>query len=396
MKYLFRRDTFFASIAVFVSMGLLALLPFNLSVLNPFRVALEDFDFNDMAYSELKKNQETKQDDRMVIVNIGYLDRLALTRILQIVSNEEPKVIGLDVMFDNEKDSLSDAFLFEQLKTTPNLVLATKLDWNDSKHPLKQSVFKDTSLTLGFVNFVGAEKGTIRYFSPLEKENNNIHMSFASAITQQAYPQAYQKLIDRNKAIETINYTRHEHKYPLVDGTQLLEGAVVEGIFKDKIVLLGYVSSSPFDIEDKYLTPMNEKFAGKTFPDMNGVMIHANIISMILDGSYIKKIPSWITWSLALILTWLHISLFIRYYIDQHIWFHLVAKIAQLISAIFFVYLGLFLFNRYNVKLDMSITVVAIILAIDVLYFYEALAQWLHKKFNYQTIFHTNSHGHET
>lgn len=396
MKYLFRRDTFFATIAVFVSMGLLSLLPFNLSVLNPFRVALEDFDFNDMAYSELKKNHDTPVDDRIVIVNIGYLDRSSLTSILNIVSAEEPRVIGLDVMFEIEKDSISDAILFEQLKSTPDLVLAAKLDWNDSKHPLKESVFKDTALTLGFVNFVGAEKGTIRYFSPVEKENKLKHQSFASAIINIVNPDAYKKLIARKKPVETINYTRHQHKYPLVDGAQLLEGSVVEGIFKNKIVLLGYVSASPFDIEDKYLTPMNEKFAGKTFPDMNGVMIHANIISMILDENYIKKIPSWITWSLALILTWLHISLFIRYYIDQHIWFHLVAKIAQLISAIFFVYLGLFLFNRYNVKLDMSITVVAIILAIDVLYFYEALAQWLHKKFNYQTIFHTNSHGHET
>src|SRR5690606_39716695 len=115
-------------------------------------------------------------------------------------------------------------------------------------------------------------------------------------------------------------------------------------------------------------------------PDMNGVMIHANIITMILDGSYVKKVPSWITWTLAIILTWLHISLFIDYYIDNHIWFHLVAKIAQLVSAIFFVYLGLFLFNRFTVKLDMSVTVLAIILAIDVLYFYEAFTQWMHKK----------------
>ncbi len=395
MKYLFRRDTFFATFAVFISMGMLALLPLNLSVLNPFRVALEDFDFNDMAYSELKKNQETPVDDRIAIVNIGYSDRLTLSRILEVVSADSPKVIGLDVMFDNDKDSLSDAFLFEQLKATPNLVLASKIDWSNDQI-LKESVFKDTSIKLGFVNFVGTQKGTIRYFSPIEKENNHVHLSFASAITQKADPHAYQKLLDRKKTIETINYTRHQHKYALIDGAQLLEGLVVDNIFKNKIVLLGYVSTSPFDIEDKYLTPMNEKFAGKTFPDMNGVMIHANIISMILDGSYIKKIPSWITWSLAIILTWLHISLFIRYYIDEHIWFHLVAKIAQLISAIFFVYLGLFLFNRFNVKLDMSITVVAIILAIDVLYFYEALALWLHKKFNYQTIFHTNSHNHET
>src|SRR5690606_8615400 len=163
---------------------------------------------------ELKKNQDTPQDDRIVIVNIGYLDRLSLTRILDVVNNESPKVIGVDVMFNNDQDSLSDAFLFEQLKKIPNLVLAARLDWSDNKNPLKKSIFRDTSLTLGFPNFEGAEKGTIRYFSPIEKENNYVHLNFASEITKKASPQAYKKLINRKKAVETINYTRHEHKYP--------------------------------------------------------------------------------------------------------------------------------------------------------------------------------------
>ena len=85
-------------------------------------------------------------------------------------------------------------------------------------------------------------------------------------------------------------------------------------------------------------------------------------------------------------------SFFIRYYLEDHIWFHLVAKIAQLASAIIFAYLGMLLFMKYNIKLDMKMSLIVIVMAVDVIYFYEAFAVWMHKKFNYHTIFHQKHH----
>src|SRR5436190_16082032 len=154
---------------------------------------------------------------------------------------------------------------------------------------------------------------------------------------------------------------------------------------------------------------MNEKYAGKTTPDMNGIIVHANIISMVIENNYIRKVPEWVGWLVAIFIGWLHMSLFIRYYLENHIWFHLVAKIAQLFSAFFFAYLGFRLFDRYGVKLEMELTLVVIILAVDIIYFYEAIAVWMHKKFKFATVFthhhhpaegqphgqeHTNTHEH--
>ena len=154
---------------------------------------------------------------------------------------------------------------------------------------------------------------------------------------------------------------------------------------------------------------MNNDFAGKVKPDMNGVIVHANIISMVLDGKYIKKMPKWVAWVVAIIIGWIHMSLFIRYYLESHIWFHLVAKLAQLFSVLLFAYLGIFLYDQFRIKLDMKYTLYVIALAVDVIYFYEAFVGWLHRKYGYQTIFghhhnplehatnHTNDHHkHET
>jgi hypothetical protein len=137
---------------------------------------------------------------------------------------------------------------------------------------------------------------------------------------------------------------------------------------------------------------MNAKYYGKTVPDMNGIVVHANIISMVLEHNYIKKLPSWFLWVFAIFIGWLHMSFFIRYYLESHIWFHLVAKIAQVASAFFFVWLGIYLFDKYRIKLDMKITLVVIVLAVDVIYFYEAWAVWMHKKFGYKTVFHQHHH----
>ena len=72
LKYLFKRDTILATIMVFVVMGMLALIPVNTHVLDPIKLALQDFDYNDMAYSQFNKNSHTAVDTGIVIINIGW------------------------------------------------------------------------------------------------------------------------------------------------------------------------------------------------------------------------------------------------------------------------------------------------------------------------------------
>ena len=100
---------------------------------------------------------------------------------------------------------------------------------------------------------------------------------------------------------------------------------------------------------------------------------------------------------MAIIIGWIHMSLFIRCYLESHIWFHLVAKLAQVFSVILFAYLGIYIFDKFAIKLDMKYTLYVIALAVDVIYFYEAFVGWLHRKYGYQTIFgHHHGAEHDT
>lgn len=389
-KYFFKRDTILATISVFIVIGLFGLIPLNTNILNPIKTALADFEFNDLAYAKLGKNNDKPLDNRIVVVNIGWLDRTGITNLLSIIDSAKPKVIGLDVQFIDAKDPATDAVLQQRLTNTPNLVSASSIIWRNNSASEEKGLFGRGGGTYGYVNFVAEDNSTIRYFSPFE--NNNQYASFSASIVKTADPAAYNHLLKRNKQVEFIHYSRNRNKYFVVEGTDVLEGKTSVDLLQNKIVLIGYVNDKKEDVEDKHFTPMNEKFVGKALPDMNGIIIHANIISMMLDRAYIKDTPRWFNWLITIVVAWISIVLFMRYYIENHIWFHIVAKIVQMISAIFFVYVCIMFFHKLGIRIDFKISLIVIVLAVDVIYFYEAFALWMNKRFGFKTVFIHNNH----
>ena len=392
-KYLFKRDTILATIGVFIVMGLLSLIPFNTHVLDPIKMALQDFDHNDLAYSQFHKNSNSSLDTSIVIVNIEDADRARIVELLEKAAVYQPAAIGVDVVFTAPKDSLADSLLMAFFVNNKKAVLAYNLQ-TDNKGLSPEGFLYSAAANKGFANFVGEEGGTIRYFIPAINsfdKTNTRHESFASAIVRIANPAKVEELQRRQHRTEQINYSRGVDKYQVISGQELLADSG-QLYLKGKVLLVGFIAGDAYSIEDKHFTPLNEKSVGKSVPDMAGIVIHANIIGMIQSGHYVNKWPVWLVWVVAVILCWLHMSLFIRYFIDKHIWFHLVAKIAQLLSAILIVYLGLWFFYKWDIKINLTPSFVAIILAVDVLYFYEALVAWLHKKFGFHSLF--VHHGH--
>jgi len=393
MKYLFKRDTILATISVFLLMGMLAALPINTHILDPIQMGLQDFDFTDMTYSRLGKDKKSTTDNRVVIVNIEDADRTKIAALIDRIKKFQPKVIGVDVLFETARDPQADSLLSAVIAATPNLVLAHKLTaaadtFNSTGY------FNRYATHSGFVNFVGEDGGTIRHFSPTEKVNVKKEKAFAAVVTGIADAEALKKLDDRDKEIEIIHYKRQTDKYLVISGNELLDTTAVfdANLLKGKIVLMGLVDENPDNIQDKHFTPMNKKFVGKSTPDMNGVIIHANIISMLLDKDYIGKVPFWLYGLLAVVICWLHMAYFINVFIHNHIWFHLRFKIIQLINAVIIVYLQILFFQWLNLKLDMVAALTAVVLSVDILYFYEAFALWAHKKFGFKTLFAHHSH----
>ena len=394
-KYLYERDTIFATIWVFLFIVILGSIPLNLGVINPIKLGLKDFDFNDLSYSKLGKAQNTPIDKRIVIVNIGQADREGLAMMIDKTGSMNPKVMALDATFDGPKDPIQDSLLTETFKRNKNLIAATRLELTGKEGDTISlgGAFINTASQYAYVNLFNDPAYTVRYYEPfLEDYAEKSYKSFSSAIVEVYDSTAYKTLEKKGHHKILINYSRHVNQYLVLEYEDILAGHVDDSAIAGKIVLFGYINNNPNDIDDKKFTPMNERFAGKSFPDMNGIVVHANIISMVLDNNYVKKLPLWANLLIAVIVCWLHMSFFIRYYLESHIWFHLVAKIAQVLSAIFFVWLGIYLFDTYRLKVDLKLSLIVIVMAVDVIYFYEAWAVWMHKKYKYHTVFKPHNH----
>jgi CHASE2 domain-containing sensor protein len=401
-KYLLKRDTIFSTLWVFIFIFGLGAIPLNLGVLNPVKLGLKDFDFNDMSYSKLGKSEKANFDPRVVIFNIGYADRATIAKMIDTVATFKPRVMALDAFFEGSRGEEQDGPLDSSFSKHQNLVVAYIANFKGKKADtiFRRGDYLKSAHNYGWANFFQDSVSTIRTFRPVLKDyKDSSFLSFPTLVTKLYDRAAGEKLEKKGDKNVIINYSRNidpnkKPQYFVIEYEDLLNGMYDESIFRDKIILFGYVNLNPNDIEDKKYSPMNSKFAGKTVPDMNGIVVHANIISMALDRDYVKKVPLWLTVLIAIAVCWLHMSFFIRYYLEEHIWFHLAAKILQVLSAIFFVWLGIFLFDQYRLKVDLKLSIVVVVLAVDVIYFYEAFAVWMHKKYGFKTIFGHHGHGH--
>ena len=313
-KYLYERDTIFATLWVFVFIIALGLIPINFYFLNPLKLALKDFDINDVTYSNLGKGKDIEIDNRIVIINIGHADREGLSMIIDKAASMKPKVMGLDALFDGPREPSQDSLIQQSFRRHKNLVGAVRINWeehNDSFY-LSRNHFLGDVAQYGYVNFDNEDLETTRMFFPFKETPDTLYEFFASALVRNYEPGAYERLKKRKKKLEIINYTRRTNKYLVIEAEDLMLDQVEDTVLRGKIALLGYINTNPYDIEDKKFTPMNERFAGKSVPDMNGIVVHANIISMVLDNNYIKKLPSWVNLLVAVLICWLHMSFFVQ------------------------------------------------------------------------------------
>lgn len=395
MRFVYHRDILFSTICVFIVIFLLKLMVVNIHFLDPVNQSLKDFEMSDIIYSRLKNYDKVPTDTHIVIINIGNNDREGIARQLAVINHFKPAVIGMDITFEKRKENYSDSLLAFQMKSSGNLVKACYFDY-PSDHDAKYSTivssdpYFDKYGENAFVNFVAAEKeNTIRYFAPVENYNGKDYYSFPALVAGKFDPAAFSRLKSRLHKTETINYKAAIDKFIVFDADEINPSNRALSVIKDKIVLLGYLGPdlNTAVLDDNHFTPLNRKYSGKSYPDMYGVVIQANIIAMILENNYVHKIHPWLAWFLAFLICYFHMYFFISYYVHKHLWFHLYFKSIQLISSIVIAGLAFFCYLNLNIKIDPAALLVPVVLSVDILYFYDAVVIALHRKFGYRTYF---------
>jgi CHASE2 domain-containing sensor protein len=391
-------DNFIATVFTFAILGGLYGVT-QLKAFDAFDVlgkALGDMEITDIAFSQLR--EDPPADTNIVIVNIGYLSRGDIGRQILTLNQFNPKVIALDIIFSCDggiKDPINCPQAYDTLNNMifasaiteagPRMVMAEKIwqttglvekygdiDMYDSMEHTDAELLQNAHE--GFVNLdTDAEHQedlkVCRQLNPKLEVSGKTELAFSTMIAMLYDSVKTKKYLAREKAKEVINYRGNipdwhgagnfAGRYSVLDVEQSLDTSQFDGaMIRDKIVILGFMGADLRDTswDDKFITPLNKNYAGKTRPDMYGVVVHANAVSMILNEDYINEFEAWQEYLLAFIVCLLNVALFSL--INRHIplWFDGITVLVQLIQIILLTFLMIYLFNWLDFKLNLTIT----------------------------------------
>lgn len=396
-------DCVLATVFVFLALwGLSGLTQLNVfNAFDSLGEALSDVELTDYVFSQLREDPNV--DENIVLVNIGTLSRRQIAEQIRIISKYQPRVIGIDGFFDCRgrnydtlscpalADELGNLMLGDAIRSAGNVVLVTKLLRNDSTlaenefDTLRRSdpMFRDGAFGEGFANLETEaafqdDVKTCRKFNPVMIVSDSAHRAFSVELALEYDSVKTNKFLRRGNLSEVINYrgnvfdvlgtTNYPQMFYTLDVDDVFSENFVSEMIKDKIVIFGYLGAFLGDPSwaDKFYTPLNKKMAGKANPDMFGAVVHANIISMIMNEDYVEEMPEWQEGLMAVVICLLNVALFSLINTYLPLYYDGITKLLQLIQLVAYSAFMVVIFSWYQFKLDITPTLAAVALVGDV------------------------------
>jgi CHASE2 domain-containing sensor protein len=377
----------------------------NLDLVNPVSDMFADFEMTDLVFSKLRESPPV--DDRIVLVNIGNLGRRDIAEQINIISKAKPKVIGIDARFfseirtgDSTEDAIAmqtDSILADAFKRAGNVVLGCELIENDSLERIDSVQYalpmfsKVTSPA--YVDMISeglSEFKTARtHFLRQKLQDSTFMLSFAARIANMYKPSSTKKIIERNKDTEVINYygninvagkngpSNSKITFGALDVDDVFNPEYPKDNLKGKIVIMGFMGPNfqTYSTEDRFFTPLNEKYVGRADQDMYGVIVHANIIAMILNENYIDEMPENWTFFMNMLLIFINIIFFQYLYTKLELFWDGATLLLTVFQALLFTLVIVYIFSKYNYKLDFGIATLALFLMPNIIELYYGIVK---------------------
>jgi len=375
-------------------------IPINADVFSPVSDAFKDFELTDMYFSHFKESEDVEEN--IVLVNIGNLNRAEVADLINILNEYQPKAIGIDAFFRNpKKEPGVDSALVEAFSRTKNLVLVSELIENDSTGKVETIKYSNPMFMQfaqpGFADMIAQGKhslNTARDCIPKEIVNGDTLLSFPSKLVSIYAPEKLKRYIARKNDVESINYQGNINVYTegstensktvftALDWFDVLDRKFTPETIKDKIVIMGFMGESigQNNWQDKFCTPLNSQYVGRTAPDMYGVVVHANIVSMILKEKYINDMPDWLNWTLTLCFIFLNIWIFNWLYLNTAEWWDGISMLLSLVGVIMLSVAMVMIFHYYNYTFNIALASVALLLSGNLIELYWGIIKPLYMR----------------
>ena len=297
----------------FLLLCLVALLSFTYPVEELSRRLTDSF-------FRLRAHQPTSKLVTIVAIDDASLEQLGrwpwpraqMARVVRAVSQQKPRVIGLDVLLPEAGDPAGDRDLAQAIHDAGNVVLASRLSdtrdraWTD---PLPQ--FRAAAAGIGHVQAVMDSDGIGRRMPLLELSADGPRLPLAAEMVRVATGQSIRadseglwlgsSLLPTEGGSSrgsqpgwktyspqflTINFRQQfspdnaEPPFLVVSAASLVAGRA-PALLNDRAVLIGFGAS---DLSDRIATPVSGPMP------MPGVEVHANLLQGLLTGIGIQHV----------------------------------------------------------------------------------------------------------
>ena len=392
-KYI--QATLCASLAVFF-LYLLHHLPVNQLFIDPFSEAIKNHDIMDVGISKFRDHTDPSLfDDNVVILNSEKTNRKEIAEVVQYLTNNGVAAVGIDLIFDRSPHNAIDTMLSEALKSD-KVVLGYifeemhKGETHSIHGETSDDLFLNNKAQMGYVNLATNDGFSVRAFEPYHIIDGIERQSFALKLASKINPELLNITQERHNEVEWINFKRVQPgkinmKFPINETksvhyaytsvNQFLSdtASYTKEYLEGKIVLIGFngEDEDALSMKDRYFTPLNQIYHGRSLPDMYGVVVHANIISMLLTKDFLNEIPEWILYLIGFLIFFMNYFIF-RKLDDKKLFTILpLVRVVQLIQFVILFSFCIIMITYFNVKFGFIIIITAVIISFEVYELYD-------------------------
>lgn len=368
----------------------------RINILDSITTSISDIDITDIYFSSGFSYKDKNVDKDIVLINFGVLDRSGIAQLINNINKHNPKVIGMDTFFSTRKDSIRDYMLRDAFQNTNNLVLAVQIENNEFTRS-SDPFFITKNSKLGYLNLQGTNAYMARKFPHHLIVENETYLPFAAKIAGIYNPNTIDSYSNRTNRDEYIYYSGYFEdsqgfrkgvnqtdnvflnsfikksnkslsRFRVLDWEAVLNGDFNSSDIKGKIVIIGAMGRylyDPFYTEDSFYSPLNPNlFSSFKSPDMYGLEIHANIISMILNNEMISH-GQVINFLFGLLIMIGSVVFYNSVYVKYHNKYQLIAKLSLILQLNLLIALCLILFHYFKLKIDINYLLLYLLLLPD-------------------------------
>ena len=363
--------TLVTPLLAFGVIGLYALIALNLKIFNPISQVMKDYSITDFYYQV--QGLSADKDTSRIVTIVDMTDiysRHELAMVLQEIKNQQPKTIGVDMVFeglkeDTEGDSLIAAVAAGDTTTVFGYKLTDDSFYDNQYHEEIHSFFADSlpHLKEGFVNMprdiYGGLKRKINLGSTVNGEMR------PSIVKQVADIYADQEVVPLADRMVKINFAPLEFRVIPPDSV-----AYYGEYIADHIVFFGAMR----DEIDIHYTPQGK---------LPGVELLAYSVETLIKNMEIRETPWWMTAIISYLIVMV-IFCFFRHYDNfannrknPALRISMKTTLAKGIMRFCFMailmYIGFLLFGLYNVSINFVWALSAIAVNVTANDLYEVL-----------------------